>query len=817
MTERKKNLLALSALLAILVLFFWKILFTHQIIRAPDIINEFYWGVLDTKLRGTAALFRFDEIRASWNQIINSGHTNEGGMSSIHFLFYQPFILLFFPAPANVGWFIVLHLFLGAAGVYAYCRAIGASLSAALLGAAIFALAPENASLINAGHVMKIATISFAPWAFYFFERGFQTRKVVFFLATGFFLAIQFFNTHWQVAYYTCLGIGVYGVVRSVGILLEERKQGKSGLARLVGLNLVTMFFFLSTVAISLVPLANWSKGTNRGVESGASQGKGGLAREEAMSWSLPPEETAAFIVPGFFGYSRQEAGANPSNIDSFYWGRMNFTQTLSYMGLLPWLLLPLPIIFRRNRYTILAIIAVVGGVLFSMGKYTPFYNFLYDYFPGINHFRVPKMIMFLPVMGLGVLSAMGLDILRDPELRARPVFRRYLMGLALLPVALLTLLGAELLGKEYWIGRFYEMLSQPTRYEQGPQMLMQRWNNLVAETAIAAGLSALIAGAVGAYYRKWLPVRVLPAILFALLILDVGRVDSKFIFMVDVPEKVKGSQAAKDPVLQFLGRQSGQYRVLPMGGDPMFYASNNIPVMFTSNPVQQVRWQEFLDSFTLNSAMPDMLNVKYLVYGREQYEKEKTQLLQKYAPAFSSPDGGTIVLENRTVLPKAWLVPSAVQAGSPQQVLGVLQNPNFDPRLLALVEAPPPIPMDPPDMPPSGTTGAVRVVRYEGERIELEAQVAKNAMMVLGEKYYQGWRATVDGKKSEIYPVDHILRGVYLTPGIHKVEFVFDPLAFKIGKYLTLASFAFFFLMLCREMRLRRGKPPVAKAGAEA
>jgi uncharacterized membrane protein YfhO len=76
-----------------------------------------------------------------------------------------------------------------------------------------------------------------------------------------------------------------------------------------------------------------------------------------------------------------------------------------------------------------------------------------------------------------------------------------------------------------------------------------------------------------------------------------------------------------------------------------------------------------------------------------------------------------------------------------------------------------------------------------------------------LGEKYYKGWKASVDGNRAEIYPVDHLLRGVYLTPGEHTVEFVFDPLPFKVGKYLTFGSFAFFALMLLREIRLRRTK----------
>ena len=98
-----------------------------------------------------------------------------------------------------------------------------------------------------------------------------------------------------------------------------------------------------------------------------------------------------------------------------------------------------------------------------------------------------------------------------------------------------------------------------------------------------------------------------------------------------------------------------------------------------------------------------------------------------------------------------------------------------------------------------------VQVPVYEGEHIVVEATAPSNALLVLGEKYYRGWKATVDGKSAEIVPVNHVLRGVYLTPGKHKVEFIFDPLPFKIGKWLTLGSFAFFAGMLVREFWGRR------------
>jgi hypothetical protein len=202
---------------------------------------------------------------------------------------------------------------------------------------------------------------------------------------------------------------------------------------------------------------------------------------------------------------------------------------------------------------------------------------------------------------------------------------------------------------------------------------------------------------------------------------------------------------------------------------------------------------------------MPDIMNVKYLVETKADYERDQAVLSGKYQPVFSAPGNGPVILENRSVLPKAWLVPVAVRVNSAQEALGALQDPAFNPRLMALVESEPPIPMLGLSGQVPGNPGEAKVTRYQAERIEIDAVVAMNSMLVLGEKYYKGWRATVDGKQTDIYPVNHVLRGIYLTPGKHRIEFVFDPMPFKIGKYLTLASFALFAAMLVREFLLRR------------
>jgi len=797
---------------ALFVVMTAKILFTGEIVRAPDIINEFYWGIREWRTRSFAELVSFNLTDGLWNYLVNSGFTTEGGEQSYQFLAHHRLIFRFIPLPTSVAWFMVLHLFFGGVGTYLYCRVIGIGRWGALLAGLVFGLTTEHISLINAGHAQKIATISFAPLAFYLYEAGMQKKRIIWFLSAAFVLAFQFFNYHWQIAFYTCLGIGIYGLLRLAGEAWQDRGEAGFGkrFTRLFGMNLVLLVFFLTTVSISLIPLANWSKDTNRGALSGENQGKGGLNREEAMSWSMPPEELVTFVIPGYFGFSRQEGGENPTNIPAYYWGRMHFTQTNDYLGLLPWLLLPLPLLFRRDRYTLLALAGVALSLFFAMGKYTLFYNLLYDYVPGINRFRVPKMILFITAMSVGVLAARGMDILADPAVRASRLFRRYLAGLVTLPVVLLLFLLVMKLGASAWIERLMPMIAEPTRYESGAQLVVSRWNNILYETGVAALIAGIYAVVMIAWSRSNRKVGLLYGALLLVFLIDVGRVNSKFLFTVEMPQKSRGIVT---PVIEFLQKDSKEYRVMPMNGDPQQYSSAGLPTFFYSMAVQQVRWQEILDTLSFASAVPDMLNLKYLVFDAAQYEAEQAQFGPKYSPVFYSPDGKEVVVKNNAVLPKAWLVPSAVVIADSQQRLATLLNPGFNPRDVALVETPPELPLAQPGT--TGSPGSARVDSYTAGKITVQAEVRENSLLVVGDKYYKGWRAFVDGKEAAVHPVNHVLRGIYLPPGKHTIEYRFDPVPYRVGKWLSLASMAFFAVMLAREWRLR--KRAVADTSADA
>lgn len=784
-----RNWPMLLLLLIGMVLLFSPILFTDKIVRAPDILNEFYWGVYDAYGKPLWSLLRIDLSHAGWNPYINSGHTNDGGMASMQFLYPYRLVFGLIPAPASVAWFMVLHLFAGGAGLYCYCRLVGCTRWASLCGAVVFALCTEQVSLINAGHVMKIATIAYVPWVFYCLENGFRTQRWLPYLGAGLVLAFQFFNTHWQIAYYTCLGVAVYVVVRLMsGFATGEPRRDT---ARILLMSGVMTLFFLGSAAISLAPLVGWSKDTNRGVHSGANQGKGGLKRDEAMMWSLPPEEVAALVIPGLFGLSRQEGGDRPRPDQTYYWGRMVFTQTASYFGLLPWLMLPLPLLFRRDRITLAALLAVVGGLLFAMGKYTPFYQLLYDYLPGVSRFRVPKMILFMTALGLAVLTARAVDLLRDPAVTASPRLRRWGWWVLAFPVVLVLALAVEQLFGAPIREWLMPLLARPTRYQSGVQLVAQRWLAVERETGLALALASACSLVLWWMVRRTERAVWGTLLLMALLIGDLWRVNRQFLVLTDPPDR---TPATVSPAIEWIGshlkgggNNVPEYRVLLLGdGDPMRYVAAGIPVLFTSNAVQKRRWQEYLDTFSVQSSQVDLMNVRWLVYDEKLFERDRSYFGDRYVPVFSG--GGEVVLENRQVLPKAWLVRDVELVPDAAQRLKRLQDPAFKPFHTALVETLPVLPLV-----SNGVAGNVALQTYQAERIVVTAETAANSLLVLGEKFQSGWKAFLDGAPATIVPVDHILRGVYLPPGTHTVEFRFDPTPFTFGKWLTFSSFVVF------------------------
>lgn len=100
--------------------------------------------------------------------------------------------------------------------------------------------------------------------------------------------------------------------------------------------------------------------------------------------------------------------------------------------------------------------------------------------------------------------------------------------------------------------------------------------------------------------------------------------------------------------------------------------------------------------------------------------------------------------------------------------------------------------------------------------RFEFIANGASDAILVVLNNLYPGWKVYVDGRSSTILNVGGFM-ATRLLGGIHKYEFVFDPLSFKVGLLISLVSLALVAGMILTDLRvtLPRVAIPQARRGA--
>jgi hypothetical protein len=83
-------------------------------------------------------------------------------------------------------------------------------------------------------------------------------------------------------------------------------------------------------------------------------------------------------------------------------------------------------------------------------------------------------------------------------------------------------------------------------------------------------------------------------------------------------------------------------------------------------------------------------------------------------------------------------------------------------------------------------------VLQHTLHKVAIKATLTKPGLLVLGDVYYPGWQAFVDGRETTIYRANYVMRAVFVPEGEHVVEFYYRPLSLKIGAILSLMAFVF-------------------------
>jgi hypothetical protein len=136
--------------------------------------------------------------------------------------------------------------------------------------------------------------------------------------------------------------------------------------------------------------------------------------------------------------------------------------------------------------------------------------------------------------------------------------------------------------------------------------------------------------------------------------------------------------------------------------------------------------------------------------------------------------DGTFVLIDFTNTLPRAKLYSAWQSPTNDEATLKTLASHDFDPEQTVLVAQNTPVGQPPGD--PKADAGSVSITDYQPKYVQLQASAATPAVLLLNDHIAPAWRVWVDKKPAPLLRCNYLMRGVYLTPGEHTVEFRFRP-----------------------------------------
>lgn len=299
-----------------------------------------------------------------------------------------------------IGYGYVLHVFLAAAGTYAYARRVGRTPSAGVVAGLAFGL---GGFVLSKQQFPSLAyTVAWLPWLLWAAEGVWQRPDGCRTAALAGLAGLCWLAGHAQMAVLELALVFVRTVTRPAEAPAAARWSALAG-----GLALGAVL-----AAGQLLPTAELLRLSDRS----------GYGFEDVARFNVPPWQTPMLALPGLFG---SPSGRLPYLGVGAYW------EMAAYVGLIS---LGLALCgARRERFWVWT---VGVGLVLAMGRYTPVYRWLWSLLPPLQVARDPARFALYASFGLAMLAAAGWE---ETPAVARRALGRCLGGFIVLLVAALA------------------------------------------------------------------------------------------------------------------------------------------------------------------------------------------------------------------------------------------------------------------------------------------------------------------------------------------------------------------------------------------
>jgi len=693
------------------------------------------------------------------------------------------------------------YYFLFAISLFFYARYKFKNNLVALYCALMGVFATGIIQLIIVGHHTKMMTFSFFPLIMLFLDKLIDSEdenKFKMMLYFGLLAVLVFLQLHFhhiQMLFYSYMMIGIYILYRVLFSLIKKIEIKK--IIRAFVLLIVAVIFAVSMDADILLSVKEYNKYSMRGESSIVSKSDPQkkddkpLSYDYATNWSFSPGEMLTFIVPHYYGFGSVEMNGQRTNL---YWGQMPFTDSPVYFGVITLLLAIIGVIlnFKKNNFVQALTIIIVFFMLLSFGRTFPVvYNIFYEYVPFFSSFRAPVMIHYYIDLAFVVLAGFGLKSIWDSFKDDIEMEKLKKISLVLGAIAGLMLLisffgfensytnsvtNSPLIDKLKAQGANAQQISQYIK-----QVSTYAYKNAVSDLMLHSFLLLVVISMVYLLSIRKVTVQLFMIVVIIVALFDILNISTKTLHWDEKSQK-ESFTAETDFSKWILNKEPDtfQYRVAEFSRGQLETTNNLAYYRFHSfNGYQGAKIRIYQDAIDVaggdNPFLLGLANVKYII--SDSPIKDTISYSEVYK-------GKSIVYQNKLVMPRAFFVDEyKVESG-----LNILQNireAKFNPYRLAFLEKDVNQKIDKPD-----STVTAKITKFNIHNIEYDVTASGNNLLVLNEVYYPaGWKAFIDGKETEFYKTDYLLRSIVVPAGKHKVEFVFHPDTYYLGKSISIGA----------------------------
>ncbi len=705
------------------------------------------------------------------------------------------------------------YVFLYFLGFFVLLLVMGVDVWLSIVGAVAFALSSYFFIILGAGHTSKAHAIGYmAPvmagiiWTF----RGKYLKGAA---LTALALSLEIKAGHLQITYYLLILILVYGIY----VLIENiRNKQMAHFFKATGILLVIAALAIAANITSLWGTWEYGKYTMRGKPELTKEKEiksGGLDRDYITAWSYGIGETWSLMIPdvkgGASGYLDDHDAAMQKAEPVYkkyiarqnaYWGDQPGTSGPVYVGAILVFLFVLGMFVLDDHLKWALLAATILAILLSWGKnFMGFTNFFIDYVPAYNKFRAVSMILVIVELTIPLLAILTLDkLIKQPDLLLRRKKAFY--------TALGLTAGISLLFYLFPTA-FFSFFSQMEVQQFG---MMKKSND---PAQIAAFMNSLENVRIAIFRQDamrsffFIFLAAILIFLFAarkinktwlllglglLILVDMSGVDHRYLN----EKNYEYSRIAKQPFQEtmadrFIFRdKQPDFRVLDLTKNVFNDASTSY-FHFSIGGYHGAKLQRYQDLIEAYLA-PEIADLRKILSEKSSPEEVENGLkAQKVLNMLNTkyyiynPKAQPIL--NPFAFGNAWMVNDLKWVNNADEEIAALADEDLqsvavvDKRFAGQIK-PGKFPLD--------ASAKVSMISYAPNHLVYDFDAKVRQLVVFSEIYYpKGWEAFVDGKSMPYFRANYVLRAMVVPAGKHRIEFKFEPRAWRVGETISLIT----------------------------